>query len=52
MLWDAETYSVESRATGSSNDEECDGISFSLCIFEKSKMKEVVKFSTQKGFYR
>ena len=52
MLWDAETYSVESRATGSSNDEESDGIFFSLCIFEKSKMKKVVKFLTQKGFYR
>ena len=51
MLWDAETYSVKSRATGSSNNEEFDGISFSLCTFEKSEMKEVVKCSTQEGFY-
>ena len=51
MLWDAETYYVKSRTTGSSNDEEFDGISFSLCTFEKSEMKEVVKCSTQEGFY-
>lgn len=43
MLWDAETYSVESRATGWSNNENFDGISFSLCIFEKRKMNKVAK---------
>ena len=51
MLWDAETYYVKSRATGSSNDEEFDGVSFSLSTLEKSEMKKVVKCSTQEDFY-
>ena len=43
MSWYAETFSNESRATVSSNNEEFNVIAFSLCILEKSKIKKLFK---------
>ena len=51
MSWDVELSSAESRATGSSDDQEFDDI-FPLCILDNSKMKKVLKWSTQEGFYQ